>query len=411
MNNNLLIVQCGEMSAVSNAVISGAVKNAKASGKFSSVYGAVGGMFGIIDENFTDLSVISECELAELTNTSGCILATAGGNLAYDFGDYEYTRMLDVLSEHDVTHIIMLCDKSGLVLADKLAAFSEKSGKKIVIAAIPVSPYNDVKTASYNIGYRTAAKFVATSVAHAYADISAHTNERAVMLFETPELYTGWLSIAASLASYNGKRCAALTFVPEAPFDRSDFVLHSVPVLEHESNVALTVFPKGATNKDGAFFFPQYDMVHDYYGSLYKHEFSSYIAYTARENLLQNVHVFEANGFWHTSPYVLDSNDLELAKRASEIAVKYVCENNTSAAIDTTSENNEICVISELAKDYNHIPTGIYDEANFKIADEFISELDGIFGDDVRVNASYKLNAFDGALLEKKLPAANIRFR
>ncbi len=411
MNSKLLIVQCGEMSAISNNVIANLIDNAKASKKFSEIYGAIGGLYGIIDENIADLTNVCDCDINSLKTTPGCVLATAGGNLSYDFGKYEYTRIFNVLSAHNITHMIMLCDKGGVVLAEKIVAYSVELSHKLAFAVIPVSSYNDVKTTSFNLGYRTAAKFVATNLAAAYADIASHTNERAVMIFETPELHTGWLSIATSLASFNGKRCSALTFVPEFPFNRSDFVLRSVPVLENESNVALTVLPCGATNEKGTYFFPKYDISHDNYGSLYKHELSSYIAYTARENLLKNVHVFESNDFLRTSPYVLDSNDIALAERSAKSAIDYICADNTPAVIDTTSEKELALNIGETAKEYNHVTDSVYDPVTYKVSDKFVSELENAFGDDVHVQASYKVSSIKLERIEKMLPEANIRFR
>lgn len=411
MNKKLLIVQSGEMSALSNTVIASLVLSAKDLGNYSAVYGAVGGLYGIIDENLLDLTNTTNDELKIIKNTPACVLGTAGGNITYDFGEYEYTRIIEVLKVHSISHLAVLGDKSAAVLSEKISARANELSFNLSIAFIPVSAYNEVSTKSFNIGYRTAAKLVATCVASAYLDVMSHTNDRSVMLFETPEKYSGWLSLAASLANVNGKKCPALTFIPEYPFNLSDFVLCSDPILRNERNVALSVYSKGVTNPDGSPYFPSADLSQNMYGNLYKHELSSFIAFTARENLVQIVYVFESTAFLRTSPYVIDSNDIKIAEISAEAAIRNFANSTDAFVVDATDGNAEISDLSSVSKEYNRVPDEYYTGENYSVTDDCLNAIHAAFGSDVPTNFSYTYTAPTFNSVDRLLPEAKIRFR
>ena len=77
MAGNLLIVHGGGPTAVINCSLYGAVDEAKKSGKIGKIYGAEGGMGGVLAERFIRLDAVSDFQLSMLKTTPGSAIGTS----------------------------------------------------------------------------------------------------------------------------------------------------------------------------------------------------------------------------------------------------------------------------------------------------------------------------------------------
>ena len=93
MAENLLIVHGGGPTAVLNASLYGAVKEAKKSGKLEHIYGAENGTGGVLEERFLELGNIPEEKLKLLLQTPGTAIGTSRDPIWQE----DYEKMADIL--------------------------------------------------------------------------------------------------------------------------------------------------------------------------------------------------------------------------------------------------------------------------------------------------------------------------
>jgi len=99
----MVIAQGGGPTVVINQSLVGAVLQAKKYSKITSIYGAVHGVRGIIEENFLDLTKVSEQELKKIANTPAAALLSTR-----DKPDNEYCRKIyEVLQAHNVRYFFI----------------------------------------------------------------------------------------------------------------------------------------------------------------------------------------------------------------------------------------------------------------------------------------------------------------
>ena len=91
--------------------------------------------------------------------------------------------------------------------------------------AVPKTIDNDIMHSDCSPGFGSVAKFVATSMREAMADLASmsHSSTK-VFIMEVMGRYTGWIAAACGLAQPAGKDGPLLLLVPEIDFDRKRFL-------------------------------------------------------------------------------------------------------------------------------------------------------------------------------------------
>lgn len=98
MPNNMLIVHGGGPTAVINCSLYGAVDEAKKSGKVGKVYGALGGMRGVLTERFIQLDAVSDFDLALLKTTPGSAIGTSRDAMEAE----DYAKVAQILKKRNM---------------------------------------------------------------------------------------------------------------------------------------------------------------------------------------------------------------------------------------------------------------------------------------------------------------------
>ena len=92
MAENLLIVHGGGPTAVLNASLYGAIKEAKKYGKLEHIYGAENGTGGVLEEHFLALENVPEEKLELLLQTPGTAIGTSRDPIWQE----DYEKMADI---------------------------------------------------------------------------------------------------------------------------------------------------------------------------------------------------------------------------------------------------------------------------------------------------------------------------
>lgn len=238
----LLIAHGGAPTAVINASLYGAVREARRSPEVSGVFGARFGTGGILREDFIDLGCLPEEQLALLPSTPGSAIGTSRTPL--EEGDYE--RMAALLEKNGFG-CVLLCGGNGTMDAcGRLAKVCEPRG--IRVCGIPKTIDNDIAVIDHAPGFGSAARYLAASVAEAALDVRSLPIH--VSIIEAMGRNAGWLAAASALARAESRGAPHLIYLPEVPFEEEDF-LKRVKALHERLGGVVVVASEGLKGPDG----------------------------------------------------------------------------------------------------------------------------------------------------------------
>ncbi len=227
---NVLYAQSGGVTATINATACGVIetaRNAQRSGRLiGQIYAARNGILGALAEDLIDTGAESAAAIRSLMHTPG----GAFGSCRYDLsplpqGRTQYERLIDVFRAHDIGYFFYNGGNGSAETAHQIATILPRMGYPVVSIAVPKTIDNDIVGSDSSPGFGSAAKFAATSLREAMADLAsmAHSSTK-VFVMEVMGRYTGWIAAACGLALPAGKDGPLLLLVPEIHFERERFL-------------------------------------------------------------------------------------------------------------------------------------------------------------------------------------------
>lgn len=249
---NLMIVQGGGPTAVFNASLASAIKEAVRAPEFNQVFGAKSGALGLARGEVIDLTGLATDELALLSEMPGAAL----GSSRFKPTEEDLERELETLRHLDVHDMLFLGGNGTMRGAELFRAFCASRGFEVRIVGVPKTVDNDLAGTDRCPGYASAARYVAQSTQELGLDL--RSLPQPVTVLETMGRSVGWLAAAAALA-YTGEGDAPqLVYVPEIPFEEQVF-LDAVEKAISRQGWAVVVVAEGIRNRDGSMVFEMAD--------------------------------------------------------------------------------------------------------------------------------------------------------
>lgn len=227
---NALYAQSGGVTATINATAWGlidAAGRARRSGRpIGRLYAARNGILGVLREDLVDVSAESPAALAALKHTPG----GAFGSCRYDLpplprGEAHYARIAAVLRAHDIGYFFYNGGNGSAETAQQLATILPRFGWPLISLAVPKTIDNDIVGCDASPGFGSVAKFAATCLREASADLASMADSSTkVFVMEVMGRHTGWIAAACGLALAQGADGPLLLLVPELAFDRDRFL-------------------------------------------------------------------------------------------------------------------------------------------------------------------------------------------
>ena len=214
--SKLLIAHGGAPTAVINASLCGAIREAKRIDPSCGVYGAAHGSAGILAQQFIDLNALDDAALDRLARSPASAIGTSRTPL--EEGDY--VRMAQILAQNGFTHVLFTGGNGSMDTCGRLGAACAASG--ILVGGIPKTIDNDIAVIDHAPGYGSAARFAAKTMHEIAQDVASLPIH--VCIVEYMGRNTGWITAASALA--RGERCEAphILLLPEVPFDEERFL-------------------------------------------------------------------------------------------------------------------------------------------------------------------------------------------
>ena len=166
---NLLVAQSGGPTSAINATIAGVIMEAHASDQVDTIYGAVNGIKGVLEERFVNLSekVPGEEELEILCQTPAAALGSCRVKLknpAED--DSQFQEIIRIFRKHEIMYFIYAGGNDSMDTVDKLAAYcKEHKIEDIHVMGAPKTIDNDLVGTDHCPGFGSAAKYIASALA------------------------------------------------------------------------------------------------------------------------------------------------------------------------------------------------------------------------------------------------------
>lgn len=241
MKGNLILIHGGGPTAVINASLAGAIRQAKKEPGVDRILAAIGGTGGLMRGQVRDLTDITEEELALLERTPGS--ATAHPAMRWRSRNTACWRKS---VEFGAKYVLMNGGNGTMDACGKLCAMLEGTGIRVM--GIPKTMDNDIAVTDHAPGFGSAARYIAQSVAEVTADVRGLPIH--VVVIEASGRNAGWITAASALARQAGVDGPDLIYLPERPFDEEQY-LRDVQKLIEEKRGVVVVASEGLKDKDG----------------------------------------------------------------------------------------------------------------------------------------------------------------
>lgn len=243
MNKNLIILHGGGPTAVINASLYGAIRQARREEKVGRVLAAIGGTGGLLRGDVRDLTDWPEEALEGLLSTPGSAIGTSRD--ALEAGDY--AAMASALERFGVGYVLMNGGNGTMDACGHLYEACRDTDIRVI--GIPKTMDNDLAVTDHAPGYGSAARYIAQSVAEVCADVAGLPIH--VVVIEASGRNAGWITAASALARQTGVDGPDLIYLPERPFDEAAY-LRDVEALIQKKRGVVVVASEGLKGPDGA---------------------------------------------------------------------------------------------------------------------------------------------------------------
>ncbi len=244
-----VIGQSGGPTAVINKSLVGFINEAKKR-DFDEVLGARHGLEGMLNEDFVDLSSLSESQLYGISKTP----AAALGSVRKKPTDKDIEKLISVFERQNIRSFYYIGGNDSAETAHLVSEGAKSIGYEMKAFHIPKTIDNDLLETDHCPGYGSAARFVA----HAFqGDDADNRSLNGIKINVLMGRHAGWITAASTLGKATEEDGPHLVYVPEKVFDIETFIKDVKEVYESLGRCVVAV-SEGVHNKEGEYFLQTY---------------------------------------------------------------------------------------------------------------------------------------------------------
>jgi 6-phosphofructokinase len=319
---NLLVVHGGGPTAVINASLYGVIEEAKKhAGAIKEIYGARGGVAGILSDEFIDFKKQSMENIERLPYTPASAIGTSRKELL----EADYENIVKNLVKNNIKYLLFNGGNGSMDTCGKIYKAAKQHGINVI--GIPKTIDNDIAITDHAPGYGSAARYIAASIAELAVDIKSLPIH--VSVIEAMGRNAGWITAASALARKNKEDGPHLIYLPERPFNEAEF-LEDVKKLHDKLGGVVVVVSEGLKNEKGQ---PIVPPVFTQGRSVYFGDVSSYLSLLIIKELGIKARSEKPGIFGRASIAYQSSVDREEARVAGEYAVKALLQGETGKMV------------------------------------------------------------------------------
>lgn len=329
---NLLIAQSGGPTVAINATLAGIMTGACVSGSIDTVYGAVNGIQGVLDDHIVNLNkLIHDTQCVELLcQTPAAALGSCRFKLKNPTeDDSQYKQIVEILKKHNIGYFIYIGGNDSMDTVDKLSKYLIENGiGDIKVVGAPKTIDNDLALTDHCPGFGSAAKYIATTFSELERDCSVY-NIPAVTIVEVMGRNAGWLTASSALARLNGERGPSLIYLCEVPFSIDRFVEDVKEELTKHPDVIVAI-SEGIKDEDGRYISEiNQSGATDVFGHSYLAGAAKVLEQVVRDKIGCKVRSIEMNLMQRCAAHVASATDLSESKMLGMHAFQCAMEGMT----------------------------------------------------------------------------------
>ncbi|MGI9145821.1 MAG: diphosphate--fructose-6-phosphate 1-phosphotransferase [Chloroflexota bacterium] len=207
-----MIGQSGGPTAVINASLAGAIRQARSEG-FQRVLGMRNGVQGALQGRLLDFSDVDDQALERLQQTPSAAL----GSCRYKLRPGDAERLVGLCKRERVDAFVYIGGNDSADTSRQVALAADAAGLDVRVVGVPKTVDNDLPVTDHCPGYGSAARFVAQVTRETALDTLAMRATDPIRLIEVMGRDAGWLAAAAWLAKAGPEDAPHLVYVPERP--------------------------------------------------------------------------------------------------------------------------------------------------------------------------------------------------
>lgn len=249
---NVLIGQSGGPTAVINASLYGAAKEALDTRTVDTVYGMIHGIEGFLEGKVLNISEYAkENKIEYWKNAPASFLGSCRFKLPANLEDPVYPTLFARLEEMSIKILLYIGGNDSMDTVSKLGAYAKLHDSQIRFIGVPKTVDNDLVQTDHTPGFGSIAKYVASTVREIILDASVY-DRPVVTIVELMGRHAGWVTAASVLARTEYNRNPLLIYLPEGDFRMDTFLEDIKEALKVQNSVVVCV-SEGISDKDGKF--------------------------------------------------------------------------------------------------------------------------------------------------------------
>lgn len=208
-----------------NASLKGVIEECnKNRGTIGTLFGAINGIEGMLEEDLVDLSAEAPERVAELKGTPGAALGGCRYRLGSDDPeDPKVASVLNTFQKYDIRYFFYIGGNDSMDTALKLDNAAKKAGYGLKVIGIPKTIDNDLMETDHCPGYGSCARYLITSVIESGMHARSMSTSEPVTILVTVGRNGGWLPAACSMARQKEDDPPHILCLPEIAFNRRAF--------------------------------------------------------------------------------------------------------------------------------------------------------------------------------------------
>ena len=420
LKGNCLVAQSGGPTSVINASACGVIQEAFKSGEIDKVYGALHGVFGILNEDlflFNDESP-EEIELMKVTP------ASALGSCRYklksiEASEKDYRRIIDVFEAHDIKYFFYIGGNDSMDTANKVSQYAKRVGYELRAVGVPKTIDNDLPITDHTPGFGSAAKFIATSIKEVGLDARVY-DYPTVTICELMGRNAGWITASSALAKEFEDDAPHFIYLPEVPFSLEKFG-EDVKSAIQKYDYAVVAVSEGIRTKDGKYISEMGtpNAIKDAFGHVQLGGASEVLQQYITENVCKKVRIVNYSSIQRCAAHWASLTDNEESFLCGQMAVRYAIEGHTGKMVgmargkgkEYTCET-QLIDLNDVANIEKKIPAEWMNEEGNFVKQPLIDYMRPLIMGEVKIRMENGLPRYarlQKKLIEKKLEKWNVK--
>jgi 6-phosphofructokinase 1 len=326
MKKNLLVAQSGGPTAAINATLAGVIRAANESEEIDTVYGALYGIQGVLQEKFINLNQIVDTEekLDKLRVTPAAALGSCRFKLTpIEKDDSQYRQIVDIFHKNNIGYFVYIGGNDSMDTVAKLAKYcSDNCIDDIQVIGGPKTIDNDLVGIDHCPGFGSAAKYIAAVFAELEQEMCVY-DTKSVIVVEMMGRHAGWLTAAAALADVANVDVPYLIYLEERPFSIDRFIDDLNAKLKDYDAVMVAV-SEGVHDENGVFICESVAASKgvDVFGHVQLSGTGKILENAIKDRIGCKVRSIELNLLQRCASHILSATDIEESMLLGENAVK-----------------------------------------------------------------------------------------